>query len=104
MLVPNLSHSTTSVHLSEECRTMNYVPNTDAEQLEMLRAVGAETIEDLLAPIPEQVRLKRPLDLPAALPEPDLKRLLLLMSEKNGDLDHYSSFLRAGSYDHILPS
>ncbi|MGZ3599984.1 MAG: aminomethyl-transferring glycine dehydrogenase subunit GcvPA [Ktedonobacterales bacterium] len=83
---------------------MNYVPNTDAEQHEMLRAVGAETIEDLLAPIPEQVRLKRPLDLPAALPEPDLKRLMLRMSEKNGDLDHYGSFLGAGSYDHILPS
>lgn len=83
---------------------MNYVPNTDAEQHEMLRTVGAETIEDLLAPIPEQVRLKRPLDLPTALPEPDLKRLLLRMSEKNGDLDHYSSFLGAGSYDHILPS
>lgn len=83
---------------------MNYVPNTDVEQHEMLRTVGAETIEDLLAPIPEQVRLKRPLDLPTALPEPDLKRLLLRMSEKNGDLDHYSSFLGAGSYDHILPS
>ena len=83
---------------------MNYVPNTDAEQREMLRTVGAETIDDLLAPIPEQVRLKRPLDLPSALPEPDLKRLLLRMSEDNGNLDHYSSFLGAGTYEHILPS
>lgn len=83
---------------------MNYVPNTDVEQHEMLRAVGAETIDDLLAPVPEQVRLKRPLNLPTALPEPDLKRLLLRMSEKNGDLDHYSSFLGAGTYEHILPS
>ena len=83
---------------------MNYVPNTNVEQHEMLRAVGAETIDDLLAPVPEQVRLKRPLNLPTALPEPDLKRLLLRMSEKNGDLDHYSSFLGAGTYEHILPS
>ncbi len=41
---------------------MSYVPNTSAEQQEMLRAVGAASIEDLLTPIPEAVRLKRPLE------------------------------------------
>ncbi len=85
---------------------MSYVPNTTAEQQAMLRAVGVETIEDLLTAtsIPEQVRLKHPLALPPALPEPNLKRLMLGISEKNADLDHYLSFLGAGSYDHILPS
>ncbi|HEX6800480.1 MAG TPA: aminomethyl-transferring glycine dehydrogenase subunit GcvPA [Ktedonobacterales bacterium] len=83
---------------------MSYVPNTTTEQHEMLRAVGAETIEDLLRTVPEAVRLKRPLDLPPALAEPDLKRLMLGLSEENADLDHYISFLGAGSYDHILPS
>ncbi|MFI5271847.1 MAG: aminomethyl-transferring glycine dehydrogenase subunit GcvPA [Ktedonobacterales bacterium] len=83
---------------------MSYVPNTAAEQQAMLRAVGAASLEDLLKTIPDAVRLKRPLDLPAALPEPDLKRLMLGISEQNADLDHYVSFLGAGSYDHILPS
>jgi glycine dehydrogenase subunit 1 len=83
---------------------MSYVPNTPTEQQEMLRAVGAETMEDLLQDVPEAVRLKRPLDLPAAMAEPDLKRLMLGLSEENADLDHYLSFLGAGSYDHILPS
>ena len=83
---------------------MNYVPNTAAEQQEMLRLAGAESIEDLLAPVPKEVRLQRPLDLPAALPEPDLKRLLLGMAERNADLDHFISFLGAGSYDHAVPS
>jgi glycine dehydrogenase subunit 1 len=83
---------------------MSYVPNTAAEQKEMLRAVGAETIEDLLASIPEQVRLQRSLGLPKALPEPDIKRLMLGMSERNADLDHFASFLGAGSYEHVLPS
>ena len=83
---------------------MNYVPNTASEQAEMLHAVGAATMEDLLTPVPEQVRLKRPLDLPAALPEPDIKRLMIAMAERNSDLDHYPSFLGAGSYEHILPS
>jgi glycine dehydrogenase subunit 1 len=83
---------------------MSYVPNTTAEQQTMLHAVGVETIEDLLQSVPEQVRLRRSLALPPALPEPNLKRLMLGMSEKNADLDHYVSFLGAGSYDHTLPS
>src|SRR5579884_1763934 len=83
---------------------MTYVPNTAAEQQEMLRAVGAETIEDLLAPIPQQVRLKRPLNLPPALPEHDVRRLVTALAEENADLDHYPSFLGAGSYDRVVPS
>jgi glycine dehydrogenase subunit 1 len=83
---------------------MSYVPNTAAEQQAMLSAVGVETIDDLLRSVPEQVRLKRPLALPKALPEPNLKRLMLEISEKNADLDHYVSFLGAGSYNHTLPS
>ena len=83
---------------------MDYVPNTSSEQREMLSAVGVASIEDLLTAIPEQVRLRRPLDLPPALPEPDLKRLISGLAEQNADLDHYVSFLGAGSYDHILPS
>jgi glycine dehydrogenase subunit 1 len=83
---------------------MSYVPNTATEQQEMLRLVGATSIEDLLAPVPKAVRLERPLDLPAALPEPNLKRLMLDMAEFNADLEHYVSFLGAGSYDHVIPS
>ena len=83
---------------------MSYVPNTAAEQQAMLSAVGVETMEELLQSVPEAVRLKRPLALPRALPEPTLKRLMLEISEKNADLDHYISFLGAGSYNHTLPS
>ncbi|HEV7129002.1 MAG TPA: aminomethyl-transferring glycine dehydrogenase subunit GcvPA [Ktedonobacterales bacterium] len=83
---------------------MSYVPNTTAEQQEMLRTIGATSVEDLLVPVPRSVRLQRPLDLPAALPEPDLKRLMLGMAERNADLDHTISFLGAGSYDHVVPS
>jgi glycine dehydrogenase subunit 1 len=83
---------------------MSYVPNTTEEQREMLRAVGASSIEDLLAPIPSNVRLKRPLDLPAALPERDVRRTLTALAERNADLDHFVSFLGAGSYEHYVPS
>ena len=83
---------------------MSYVPNTVAEQETMLRAVGATSIEDLLAPVPAAVRLKRPLNLPPALSEPDVRRLMTGLAEQNADLDHYPSFLGAGSYDHVIPS
>ncbi len=83
---------------------MSYVPNTPAEQQAMLRAIGATTIEDLLSPIPQEVRLKQPLNLPKALRETDVRRLLTGMAEQNADLDHYISFLGAGSYDHVQPS
>src|SRR5579871_4948307 len=83
---------------------MSYVPSTADEQREMLRSVGAKTIEDLLAPIPKDVRLKRPLKLPAALPEPNVKRVISALANQNADLDSYVSFLGAGSYDRVVPS
>jgi glycine dehydrogenase subunit 1 len=83
---------------------MSYVPNTTAEQREMLQAVGAASIEELLAPIPQDVRLQRPLDLPAALREPDVKRVVMALAEQNCDLDHFLCFLGAGSYDRLVPS
>src|SRR5215467_15324168 len=83
---------------------MSYVPNTTEEQREMLRAIGAKSMEDLLAPIPASVRLKRPLNLPAAQPERDVRRTLTALAEQNADLDHFVSFLGAGSYEHYIPS
>src|SRR5205807_10468613 len=58
----------------------------------------------LLQPVPENVRLRRPLDLPAALAEPDLKRLVKGIAARNANLDTTISFLGAGSYDHAIPS
>ncbi len=83
---------------------MSYVPNTPEEQQAMLDHMGLSTIEDLLEPVPENVRLRRPLDLPPALSEPDLKRLLSTMAAKNKNLDMTTSFLGAGTYDHAIPS
>ena len=83
---------------------MSYIPNTAEEQQAMLEHLGLSTIEDLLTPVPENVRLRRPLDLPSALPEPELKRLLSTMAAKNKNLDSTISFLGAGTYDHAIPS
>src|SRR5256712_5659555 len=83
---------------------MSYIPNTPEDQEAMLARMGLPSLEALLSPVPENVRLRRPLDLPPALPEPDLKRLLNRMAAKNKNLDTVISFLGAGTYDHAIPS
>lgn len=83
---------------------MSYIPNTPEDQRAMLETLGFSSFEDLLAPVPENVRLRRPLDLPPALAEPDLKRLMNGVAAKNKNLDTVISFLGAGTYDHAVPS
>jgi glycine dehydrogenase subunit 1 len=83
---------------------MSYIPNTPEDQQAMLESLELPSLEALLEPVPENVRLRRPLDLPPALPEPDLKRLLYDMAAKNVNLDSAISFLGAGTYDHAIPS
>jgi glycine dehydrogenase subunit 1 len=83
---------------------MSYIPNTPEEQRAMLRVIGAESIEDLLADLPAAVRLQRPLNIPPALGEPDVKRLLAQLGKQNVDLDSVISFLGAGNYQHLVPS
>src|SRR5215469_13379279 len=83
---------------------MSYIPNTHEDQQAMLQRIGLPSLEALLAPVPGEVRLQRPLELPSALAEPDLKRLLSGMAAKNKNLDSTISFLGAGTYDHAIPS
>ena len=83
---------------------MRYIPNTVAQQREMLATIGVGSIEDLLARIPARARLTRSLDLPAAAAEPDLIRHLRGLAAANADADSYVCFLGAGSYDHATPS
>ena len=83
---------------------MSYIPNTKEEQQQMLAHLGLASIEDLLTPVPDGVRLHRPLNLPAALPEQDLKRLMGAIAAKNKNMDTSISFLGAGTYDRAIPS
>lgn len=81
---------------------MTYIPTTSAQREEMLKACGVEGIEDLFADIPEEVKLKRELDLPQPLAEAEVLRHLQELAGKNRtDL---ISFLGAGAYEHHIPS
>src|SRR5437773_5142077 len=93
-----------SLPCSKESVRMSYIPNTPEDQDMMLARLDLPSLEALLAPVPENVRLRRPLNLPPALSEPDLKRVLTNMAAKNKNLDTTIAFLGAGTYDHAIPS
>jgi len=81
-----------------------YIPNTEEDQKEMLKEIGAESIEALFCAIPQNLRLKTDLNLPSSLSEMELVKKMRELSEKNAHLDEYVSFLGAGSYDHFIPA
>jgi len=80
-----------------------YIPNTTAEQREMLHAIGAHSIDDLLAKVPQKARLSRPLQLSPALAEGELLGAMRALAAQNADADGHVCFLGAGSYDHYVP-
>lgn len=83
---------------------MSYIPTTGEQQRQMLAEIGAVSIDELFADIPESVRLKKELDIPKAMSELELKAHMQDMAGKNISLDKYTCFLGAGAYDHYIPS
>lgn len=67
----------------------------------MLAEIGVESIEQLLSGIPEKLRLRRLLDLPKALTEPELLSYFQTRAAKNSVSD--TNFLGAGIYRHYIP-
>jgi glycine dehydrogenase subunit 1 len=82
---------------------MSYVPLTDAGRQEMLREIGASSIDDLFADVPPTYRYPS-IELPEPASEMEVLRDLEQISEKNADLEHTVSFLGAGAYRHFVPS
>ena len=81
---------------------MTYIPHTDADRLEMLKAIGVEKMEDLFKAVPARVRFPK-LDLPPASSEMEVWWEMSGLSEANYDLNHYACFLGAGAYNHYTP-
>src|SRR5579875_131064 len=83
---------------------MGYISNTENDQKEILAAIGVSSTEELLAPIPESIRLKRSLDLPGPYDELSLLLHCRKLAALNKDIDSTLSFLGAGIYDHFRPA
>lgn len=80
----------------------SYVPSTQAQREQMLRAVGLENVMDLYRDVPEQMLLREPLRIPDGMSELEASRAVSAMAAENRT---YATILRgAGAYDHYIPS
>ncbi|MDR2472425.1 MAG: aminomethyl-transferring glycine dehydrogenase subunit GcvPA [Tannerella sp.] len=78
----------------------SYIPNSISERAEMLQAIGLETVDELFAQIPDE--LKR-----SALPykgmsELEVSRYINSLADKN--IRFKTIFRGAGAYNHYIPS
>lgn len=81
-----------------------YLPNTEKDRKEMLDVIGAESIADLFADIPEAVRIDEKMALPESLSEYELLKHARELANKNITSTQMPYFLGAGVYDHHIPS
>src|SRR5262245_26829888 len=67
----------------------------------MLAAIGVDSIDRLFAGIPQNLRLRNPLNLPHAMTEPELLDYFRNAASRNAA--GCVSFLGAGVYQHYVP-
>ena len=69
----------------------------------MLEAIGLQSADDLFDSIPQDVRLQRPLNTPAALSEIELLDRFEQMASRNAAARRIS-FMGGGAYSHYIPT
>lgn len=80
----------------------SYVPNTDKEQKKMLEEIGYQSVEELFAHIPDDVRVKDGLNIPSGMSELEVRRKMKKTAGKNKIFP--TIFRGAGAYRHYIPS
>ena len=81
----------------------SYIPSTQEERLEMLKAIGLNDFKDLYKDVPQEMLLKDgDLNIPEGMSEMEVGRAVAAMAAKN---HVFPVVLRgAGAYDHYIPS
>jgi glycine dehydrogenase subunit 1 len=84
---------------------MRYLPLAEADRREMLRVVGANSVEDLFVDVPEAARLGAKVDgLPDHASELAVERQLSTMARRNLAAGEAPFFLGCGAYKHHIPA
>ena len=84
---------------------MRYLPLSDADRSAMLEKVGASSIDELFRDVPEEARLKGPIEgLPMHASEMAVERQLSAMARKNMVAGEVPFFLGCGAYKHHVPA
>ena len=79
-----------------------YIPNTEKERRDMLKAAGFSDFSELYADVPEGIRLKGSLALPPGQAELPVRRTMEKLAGENQVFAHI--FRGAGSYRHYIPA
>ncbi len=82
---------------------MRYLPHTQEDIADMLKKIGADSLDDLFVSIPNDCRRKTGLDLPQAMTEWELNHHMSGLAEQMAVCPDYKVFIGAGSYDHYIP-
>jgi len=82
---------------------LRYIPNSPEERAEMLEQIGVASTEKLFASIPENLRLRGPLNVPAAMSELELLKRFEETGVRNQAAQRIS-FLGGGAYSHYTPT
>ena len=84
---------------------MRYLPLSEADRSEMLRVVGASSIDELFRDVPDEARLRGPIDgLPMHASEMAVERHMTALSRKNMVAGDVPFFLGCGAYKHHIPA
>jgi glycine dehydrogenase subunit 1 len=84
---------------------MRYLPLSDADRSEMLRVVGASSIDELFRDVPEEARLSGPIHgLPMHASELAVERHMTALSRQNMVAGDVPFFLGCGAYRHHVPA
>mgnify|MGYP004459409563 FL=1 len=78
-----------------------FFPQTKEEIEQMLKQAGMNSLDDLYADVPEQIRFRGEYDLPNPMSETEIRSLFEKLGEKNRRL---TVFAGAGCYDHYTPA
>ncbi len=82
---------------------MRYIPNSPDERAEMLKQIGVASVENLFDSVPEALRLREHLKVPAAMSEIELLKHFNQLGILNQAANRIS-FLGAGAYSHCIPT
>ena len=80
------------------------MPQTDADIAAMLRTIGVERIDDLVAHVPQSLRARAAIRLPAGLAESEVAREIAALAAQNAGANGFVSFLGGGYYRHYVPA
>ena len=83
---------------------MRYLPLTADDRADMLRQIGAPTIDALFEDVPAAARRTGTVDLPAHVGELEVERQLSAMAARNRAAGQGPFFCGAGAYRHHVPA